>query len=85
MTKYQEILNLTMLEADIIMFGKIEKRNDNEPFPCKRDNKRLKKYRFDELQDKYKYGWYIAETDLDVQIRDIEIFKQYIMENYEED
>ena len=43
MTKYQEILNLTMLEADIIQFGKIEKRNDSEPFECEHDKKRLEK------------------------------------------
>lgn len=85
MTKLQEILNLTMLEADIIQFGKIEKRNDLEPFECERDEKRLEKYRFYELQDKYGYGWYIAEDSLDDQIKQIELFKIYIMENYKED
>lgn len=85
MTKYQEILNLTMLEADIIQFGKIEKENDSEPFECERDKKRLEKYRFYELEEKYSYGWYIAEDSLDSQIKQIELFKVYIMENYKEE
>lgn len=85
MTKYQEILNLTMLEADIIQFGKIEKRNDSEPFESDYDKKRLERYRFHELQNKYTYGWYIAEDSLDEQIKQIELFKVYIMENYKED
>lgn len=90
MTKLQEIMNLTKLEESIIMFGKIEKVSDVDPlpddhyFPCKRDEERLNKYRFYELQEKYKYGWYIAEESLEDQIRSIERFKLFIMNRDEE-
>lgn len=80
MTKLQEIMNLTMLEENIIQFGKIEKENELEPFESKFDRKRLENFRFFQLQDKYNYGWYIAEETLEEQIKSIERFKIYILE-----
>lgn len=85
MTKLQEIANLTALEMDIIQFGKIEKRVEHEPFESAFDFERLKRFHFDELQDKYNYGWYIAEESLEEQIKSIEKFKLYIMEKYYEE
>lgn len=85
MTKLQEIANLTTLEMAIIQFGKIEKETIDEPFARKLDDEILNKYRFYELQDKYTYGWYIAEETLEEQIKSIEKFKLYIMDNYKED
>lgn len=83
MTKLQEIANLTSLEMDIIQFGKIEK-NEEEPFENKLGNERLNEFHFYDLQDKYTYGWYIAEETLEEQIKSIEKFKLYIMDNYKE-
>lgn len=85
MTMLQEIMNLTMLEADIIQFGKIESDKENFPFETKHDRERLEKFKFFRLQDKYNYGWYIAEDSLENQIKEIEKFKLYIMDNYKED
>lgn len=82
MTKLQEIANLTALEMMIIQFGKIRK-NSHEPFIS--DDKRLEKFHFYDLQEKYKYGWYIAEETLEEQIKSIEKFKLYVMDNYKED
>ena len=86
MTKLQEIMNLTMLEADIIQFGKIE-NNEDEFYPSttRHDTERLSKFNFFKLQNKYNYGWYIADDSLEDQIKEIEKFKLYIMENYKED
>lgn len=84
MTKLQEIENLTLLEMNIIQFGKIEKDKKEEPFESKFDNKRLNNFHFYELQEKYTYGWYIAEETLEEQIKSIEKFKLYIMDNYKE-
>ena len=86
MTKLQEIMNLTMLEADIIQFGKIE--NDGYeycPSLTGYDIERLKRFNFFKLQDKYSYGWHIAEDSLEDQIKEIEKFKLYILDNYKED
>ena len=85
MTKLQEIANLTALELDLIQFGKIEKRVEHEPFETIYDSERLKRFHFDELQEKYLYGWYIAEQTLEEQIKSIDEFKLYILENYKED
>lgn len=85
MTKLQEIMNLTMLEADIIQFGKIEPDKENFPFESKHDRERLKRFNFFRLQYKYTYGWYIAKDSLEDQIKEIEKFKLYIMDNYKED
>lgn len=84
MTKLQEIANLTALEMDIIQFGKIEKRVSSDPFPSLFNENRLDRFHFNELQDKYTYGWYIAEDSLEDQIKEIEKFKLYIMDNYKE-
>ena len=86
MTKLQEIMNLTMLETDIIQFGKIE-NNEDEFYPSttRHDTERLSKFNFFKLQNKYNYGWYIADDSLEDQIKEIEKFKLYIMENYKED
>lgn len=86
MTKLQEIMNLTMLEADIIQFGKIE-NNEDEFYPSttRHDTERLSKFNFFKLQNKYNYGWYIADDSFEDQIKEIEKFKLYIMENYKED
>lgn len=34
-----------------------------------------------DLQDKYTYGWYIAEQTMDEQIKSINDFKKYIIEH----
>ncbi len=85
MTMLQEIAILTELEMDIINFGEIKKENEQEPFECESDFERLESYHFFELQDKYSYGWYIAEQLLKEQIKSIEKFKLYIIDNYKED
>ena len=89
MTKLQEIMNLTMLEADIIQFGKIENdENDEDEFCLSttlHDTERLSKFKFFKLQNKYNYGWYISDYSLEDQIKEIEKFKLYIMDNYKED
>lgn len=85
MTKLQEIANLTTLELMIIQFGKIEKETIDKPFARKLDDELLNRYYFYDLQDKYTYGWYIAEETLEEQIKSIEKFKLYIMDNYMED
>lgn len=81
-TKSQELMCLTKLEEDILMFGKIERQESSKPFECDRDSKRLKEYRFFELQEKYCYGWYIAEDDLETQVKNIGRFKEFIIDNY---
>ena len=87
MTKLQEIMNLTMLEADIIQFGKIEDDGDEYyPETTRHDSKRLERFNFYRLREKY-YGYEVclARYSLEDQIREIESFKSYIMENYKED
>ena len=85
MTKLQEIMNLTMLEADIIQFGKIESDEDEYcPTISRHDTERLKRFNFYKLQDKYSYGWYIGYS-LEDQIKEIEKFKLFILRNYKED
>lgn len=85
MTKLQEIMNLTALEMDIIQFGKIELKNHDEYFESEFDNKRLEKFHFSDLQNKYSYGWYIAKDSLEDQIKEIERFKLFILSHYKED
>lgn len=86
MTKLQEIMNLTMLEADIIQFGKIEDNGDEYcPSVIRHDIERLTRFNFYKLQNKYNYGWYISDDSLEDQIKEIEKFKLYILENYKED
>lgn len=85
MTKLQEIANLTALELDLIQFGKVEKRVEDEPFETEFDSERLDRFHFDKLQEKYTYGWHIAEQSLEEQLRSIEKFKLYILRNYKED
>lgn len=86
MTMLQEIMNLTMLEADIIQFGKIEDNGDEFcPSVTKHDSERLSRFNFFKLQNKYKYGWNIEKDSLEDQIKEIEKFKLYIMKNYKED
>lgn len=82
MTKLQEIANLTALELDLIQFGKVEK---GVPFETIFDSERLMRFRFYELQDKYTYGWHITEKKLEEQLKSIEKFKLYILDNYKED
>lgn len=84
MTQLQELLTLTQLELDIILHGKIEKNVENEPWEDAKSRDRLVKFRFYELQDKYTYGWYIAELDIIGQLRSINVFKDYILHNYKE-
>lgn len=89
MTKFEEIKNLALLKADIITNGKIKQREDpfdvDSCFESEKDAKRLDKYHFFELQDKYTYGWYIALETLEEQIFSISKFEQYILEHYKED
>lgn len=86
MTKLQEIMNLTMLEADIIQFGKIENNEDEFfPSPTRHDIERLTRFNFFKLQNKYSYGWYISNDSLENQIKEIEMFKLFILRNYKED
>jgi len=86
MEKIIEILNLTKLEEDIIMNGKLHMMED-EYLSCEykdSDDKRLDIYRFNELQEKYTYGFYFKD-DIYSQLQDIETFKIYIINNYKED
>lgn len=92
MTKFEEIKNLALLKADIITNGKIKQREESKDpfdvdscFESEKDAKRLDKYHFFELQDKYTYGWYIAPETLEEQIFSISKFEQYILEHYKED
>lgn len=86
MTKLQEIMNLTMLEADIIQFGKIENDEDEFcPSTTRHDTERLSKFNFFKLQNKYSYGWNISDDSLEDQIKEIERFKLFILRNYKED
>ena len=89
MTKFEEIKNLALLKADIIINGKIEQKEDpfdvDSCFESEKDAERLDKYHFFELQDKYTYGWYIAPETLEEQIFSISKFEQYILEHYKED
>lgn len=84
----EEIYSLTKLEEDILLHGKINKEepnNERNPFEDKDGRQRLKMYHFYELQDKYTYGWYIAEESQIEQVRSIGTFKKYIIDNYKED
>lgn len=81
MGKYQEIGALLKLQLDILQNGKIDPDKSGF-FAAQKENIRLKT--FYELQDKYTYGWYIAEQSLDDQISSISEFIRYIIKNYEE-
>lgn len=82
MEKIIEILNLTKLEEDIIMNGKLHMMED-EYLSCEyKDFDNI--YRFNKLQEKYAYGFYFKD-DIYSQLQDIETFKLYIINNYKED
>lgn len=87
MTKLQELLNLTMLEADLIQFGKIEENPDKlYPTETKRDKERLRRFSFIQLCEKYYgHGKYLAKYSLEDQLRYINDLKRRIMEDYKEE
>lgn len=73
----QDLLTLCKLERSILLTGPI--RADDNGFDSEEDQIRLKE--FYELQKKYSYGWYISQDSLDGQIKAINDFKKYIIDN----
>ena len=74
----KEIKTLCQLELSIINEGKI--KDDGEGIlPHVNEYERLKG--LDNLMEKYHYGWYIAESDMQEQLRQINHFKIYILAN----
>lgn len=75
-TKLEELCVLNELENSILSQGKIE-LSENGFDPVEKDKPRLEE--FFKLQEKYTYGWYIAQESLWEQIRSINRFKEFII------
>ena len=75
--KQKELLELCKLEQSILSDGKINPDKDGY-FPCEADSERVSVLY--KLQEKYSYGWYIAEESLEDQIKSINKFKAYIID-----
>lgn len=75
-TKLEELCVLNELENSILSCGKIELAEDGIS-PAEKDRDRL--VGLYELQDKYSYGWYIAQQSLSDQLKSINKFKEYII------
>jgi hypothetical protein len=75
-TKLSEIKTLCELEMSIINFGKIQPDKTGY-FASDEEKERLNG--LSKLQDKYSYGWYIAEQTIEEQIISINKFKRYIL------
>lgn len=82
MGKYEEIKSLLKLQLDILQNGKII-QDESGLFESEKDRERLQG--LFALQDKYTYGWYIAEQSLDEQIISISQFIEYIINNFKEE
>lgn len=76
--KIKELKTLCELEFSILNYGKIDK--DATGFMNETYEDRRLEGLFD-LQDKYTYGWYIAEQTMEEQIKSINEFKKYIIEH----
>lgn len=83
MTHLQAYLNLTKLEEEIVQFGKIERIDNGEKHDIPQEDERgkylLEKYRFDDIQEQYRYGYYIAELSLEDQLKSLNDFKLHIL------
>ena len=75
-TKLEDLCVLNELENSILSCGKIELA-ENGLDPVEKDKARLEE--FFKLQEKYTYGWYIAQQSLANQLKSINRFKEYII------
>ena len=75
--KIQELITLCKLESSILVDGKINPDEEGY-FACENDKERI--IDLVKLQEKYTYGWYIAAESLEEQIKSINEFKKYIIE-----
>lgn len=82
MTKKAELLALQELYNDICFGDGAIEPDESGYFTSDKDNERTKI--LSELQDKYTYGWYIAEQSKDEQLNAITKFMSYIEDNYYE-
>lgn len=69
--KEKDMLDLLRLQQDILENGPITKEKENQPFESKADKERLFKFNFFDIQDRYRYGWYIAEESKAQQLASI--------------
>lgn len=76
-TKIEELKVLCELELSILNNGKIE-ADESGFFESLKDKDRIRG--LIELQEKYTYGWYIAEQTVEEQIKSINDFKKHIIE-----
>lgn len=76
--KIEELKVLCELELSILNDGKIE-GDESGFFESVKDRNRTKGLA--DLQEKYSYGWYIAERTVEDQIKSINDFKKYIIEH----
>lgn len=74
--KVNDLMVLCELEQSILCFGKITPDEEGF-FTSEIDYPRVRK--FENLQDKYTYGWYIAEQSIEDQIQSINDFKKFII------
>lgn len=77
-TKIEELKVLCELELSILNDGKIE-ADESGFFESLKDRDRIRGLA--ELQEKYTYGWYIAEQTVEEQIKSINDFKKHIIEH----
>lgn len=82
MTKKAELLALQELYNDICFKSGAIGPDESGYFISDKDKERTKI--LSELQDKYTYGWYIAEQSKDEQLDAITKFMSYIEDNYYE-
>lgn len=75
--KVNELMVLCELEQSILCLGKITP-DDEGFFTSEIDRPRVRK--FEKLQEKYTYGWYIAEQTIEEQIQFINEFKKFIID-----
>ena len=76
--KTKDLIELCKLELSILTDGKIIP-NKSGIFPSIMEQERV--HELGKLQEKYNYGWYIAEQSMEDQIKSINEFKKYIIEN----
>lgn len=74
--KINDLIILCELEQSILCLGKINPDEEGF-FPSDIDLPRVRK--FEGLQNKYRYGWYIAEQTIEEQIQTINDFKKFII------
>ena len=75
--KVNDLMVLCELEQSILCLGKITP-DDEGFFTSEIDRPRVRK--FENLQEKYTYGWYIAEQTIEDQILFINEFKKFIID-----